>query len=67
MLSQEQFEQLRTFSMKFLSDDPEAMELIKKSGLTESQLKVISVLVTYSIRAYDAMKSTSEIPLDNLK
>lgn len=63
MLTQEQFDQLRNFTMGFLSDDPEALKLAEKSGLTASQLKVISVLIAYTIRAYDAMQSGAEFSL----
>ena len=67
MLTQEQFEQLRGFAMQFLSDDPEAVKLAEKAGLTASQLKIISVLIAYTIRSYDAMQNGIDFSLENSK
>lgn len=60
MLTQEQFEGLLKFSSELLTEDAKAQELIAKAGLTSDQLKVIAVMVAYSIRAYDALKSGGE-------
>lgn len=56
MLTKDQFDQLLSFSRKFLTGDEEAKALAEKSGLTSDQLEVIAVLIAYSIRAYDDLK-----------
>ena len=60
MLTQEQFDGLLKFSSELLTEDAKAQELIAKAGLTSDQLKVIAIMVAYSIRAYDALKSGGE-------
>lgn len=61
MLSSNQFEQLQKFAVTFLSEAPEMMQIIKKSGLTAEQLKVIGILTAYTIRAYDDIQRGAEI------
>lgn len=56
MLTQEQFDSLLKFSSELLTKDAKTQELIAKAGLTSDQLKVISIVVAYTIRAYDSLK-----------
>ena len=63
MLNQDQFDQLLSFSRKFLTGDEEAKALAEKSGLTSTQLEVIAVLIAYSIRAYDDLKDGAVLGL----
>lgn len=60
MLTQEQFDSLLKFSSELLTKDAKTQELIAKAGLTSDQLKVVAIMVAYSIRAYDALKSGGE-------
>lgn len=60
MLTPEQFDGLLKFSSELLTEDANAQEIIAKAGLTPDQLKVIAIVVAYSIRAYDALKSGGE-------
>lgn len=60
MLTKEQFDGLLKFSSELLTEDSQAQELIAKAGLTPDQLKVIAIMIAYSIRAYDALKSGGE-------
>ena len=60
MLTKEQFDGLLKFSSELLTKDEDAQNLIAKAGLTPDQLKVIAIMVAYSIRAYDALKSGGE-------
>lgn len=60
MLSKEQFDNLLGFTQDLLTKDEQAKELIEKASLTESQLKVIGIMIAYSIRAYDALKDGAE-------
>ena len=54
---------LLKFTSGLLTSDPAMCSLVRKSGLSEDRLKVIAIMVAYSIRAYDAVKEGGKLTL----
>ena len=60
MMNKEQFDQLLKFSRELLTVEPEAKALLAKADFSPEQLEVIAILVSYTIRAYDALQDGGE-------
>lgn len=50
------FDEIQKFMDNLFFDDIKSKEIIEKSGLTESQIKIINTLILTALKAYDLQK-----------
>lgn len=48
------FDKIQNFLDDMFSTDEKAKTIIKETGLTPAQLKVVNTLIVYGIKAYDS-------------